>query len=78
MFTRVSSQSLVRKALWAVIPVISSPEQSVPERNKGGGVQGTDENEQQKVKTHHDGKVVSEEPRAAAGMPDEEKHRRAE
>lgn len=52
----------------AVCPVVLSPEQSVPEGYEGGGVKGTDEYEQQKVETHHDGKMVSEEPGGAAGM----------
>lgn len=45
-----------------VAPVVWSPEQPVPEGHEGGGVKGTDEDEEQKVETHHDGEVVSEEP----------------
>lgn len=44
-----------------------SPKQSVPKGYEGGGVKGTDEDEQQEVETHHDGKMVSEEPGGAAG-----------
>lgn len=51
-----------------------SPEESVPKGNDGGGVKGTDEYEQQKVETHHDGKMVPEEPGGAAGMSEEGKH----
>lgn len=40
--------------------VLLSPEQSVPERQEGGGVEGTDEDEQQKVEAHHDGEVMSD------------------
>lgn len=49
-----------------------SPEQSVPKGYEGGGVKGTNEYEQQKVETHHDGKMVSEKPGGAAGMSEEE------
>lgn len=53
----------------AVCPaVVTSPEESVPKGDDGGGVKGTDEYEQQKVEAHHDGKMVSEEPGGAAGM----------
>lgn len=52
-----------------------SPEQSVPEGDESGGVKGTDEYEQQKVETHHDGKMVSEEPGGAAGTSEEEIHK---
>uniref|UniRef100_A0A7N6A603 Ig-like domain-containing protein n=1 Tax=Anabas testudineus TaxID=64144 RepID=A0A7N6A603_ANATE len=45
---------------------------SVPKGYEGGGVKGTDENEQQKVETHHDGKMVFEKPGSAAGMSEEE------
>lgn len=58
----------------AVCPAVLSPEQSVPKGYEGGGVKGTDKYEQQKVETHHDGKMVSEEPRGAAGMSEEENH----
>lgn len=74
IFAQASSQSLIRKALWiinilAVCPVVLSPEQSVPKGYEVGGVEGTDEYEQQQVETHHDGKMVSEEPGGAAGTP---------
>ena len=80
IFAQASSQSLIRKALWiikiqAVCPVVLSPEQSVPKGYEVGGVKGTDEYEQQKVETHHDGKMVSEEPGGPAGTSEVEKHK---
>lgn len=79
MHKTASSQSLLRKALWttniqAICPIALSPKQSVPKGNEGGGVEGTDEYEQQNIEAHHDGKMVSEEPGGAAGMSEEEKH----
>lgn len=64
---------MIKKARRAGSTGVSSPEQSVPKRHKGRGVEGTDENEQQKVETHHDGKVVPKKPRAAAGTPVEQR-----
>lgn len=55
------------------ILVLWSPEQPVPEGQESGGVEGTDEDEQQKVETHHDGEVVPEEPWPAVGTPEGEK-----
>lgn len=56
-------------------PIVLSLEQSVPGGNKGGWVEGTDEDEQQKVEAHHDGKMMSEKPRGAAGMSEEKEQR---
>lgn len=39
------------------------PEHSVPEGLESGRVEGTDEHEEQNVETHHDGKMMSDEPR---------------
>lgn len=56
-------------------PIVLSLEQSVPGGNEGGWVEGTDEDEQQKVEAHHDGEVMSRQPRRAAGMSEEEEQR---
>lgn len=53
-------------------PILLSLEQSVPGGNEGGWVESTDDDEQQKVEAHHDGEVMSEKPRGAAGMSEEE------
>lgn len=50
-----------------------SPEQPVPKGYEGGGVEGTEKYEKQKVETHHESKMVSEEPGGAAGMSGEKK-----
>lgn len=39
---------------------VVSPEQSLPKGQEGGGVEGTDEYEQQKVEAHHNGKMMSD------------------
>lgn len=41
---------------------VVSPEQPLPKGQEGGGIEGTDKNEQQKVEAHHDGEVVSDQP----------------
>lgn len=51
-------------------PVLS-PEDFVPNGHECVGVEGTDEYEQQQVQTHHDGKMVSEEPGGAARTSEE-------
>lgn len=51
------------------VPGLRSPKQSVPEGLEGGGVEGTNEDEQQQVQAHHDGKVVSDQPGRPLSMP---------
>lgn len=45
-----------------------SPKHSVPERLKSGRVEGTDEYEEQEIQAHHDGKMMSDEPRRPSSM----------
>lgn len=55
-------------------PVLS-PEDFVPNGHERVGAKGTDEYEQQQVQTHHDGKMVPEEPGGAARASEQRQRR---
>lgn len=40
----------------------------MPEGLKSGRVEGTDEYEEQEIKTHHDGKMMSDQPRRPSSV----------
>lgn len=40
----------------------------MPEGLKSGRVEGTDEHEEQDIEAHHDGKMMSDEPRPPLSM----------